>query len=165
MRRRDAHFLFAEGEVNRRRRRPHERTVAGAAVRISAEVIQSGRLPSAARTEHCPRLVANVFRATSPGAKAIEKVGSIDSSVGQHRFRLDDGHLRVVGELARRPVEAPATYELARAAEDGLRKPLRVLPWRPELERRAERVADGRSKDGPEGALAKYGRLQEEAFL
>ena len=95
----------------------------------------------------------------------MEEIGSIDSAVGEHRLSLDDGHLRVVGELAGRPVKAAATYELTRAAEHGLGKSSRVLLCRPELERRAERVADGRSEDGPQRALAKHGRLQDEAFL
>jgi len=58
----------------------------------------------------------------------VEIRSTIDSAAVQHRFRLDDGHLRVVGELARRPVEAAATYELTCATQNGLRKPSRIFP-------------------------------------
>ena len=66
---------------------------------------------------------------------------------------MDDGHLRVVGELARSPMEVAASHHLAGATDHRFRESPRVLTRRSELERRAEGVTDGRADDGAERPL------------
>ena len=96
-----------------------------------------------------PTSLASVAHDSEP----FEQVGAVDATVGEERLGLDDRHLGVVGELARRPPEAAAADHLADAADDRLGEPGRVLPGRSELERRTERVADGGADHGTERPL------------
>ena len=102
----DRHIGGLPGEVHRGRRRPHQRPVPRSTVGVAPVVIGCGLVPRQPRGQHRSGLDADVVRLARPRPEALEQVGAVDAAVRQHGLGLHDRHLRVVGELARRPPEA-----------------------------------------------------------
>ena len=123
-----------------------------------------------------PRLVAqrragevpHVGGRSGPRPEPEPHVVGVEAVARQQRLGQGDGHLGVVGELTRRPIERPATEHLADPTEHRLRELLSVLARSPELEARPEGVAHRRSDERADRPLLgdsvdRRGRRQRDA--
>ena len=131
------------GDVRQRhgqREDPHQRTVGCGVLGIAVGDIAPIGEPQ--RCTGCVAHIGGIARPATPGSP--QRIGIVTAGLDERECH-GHCHLRVVGELTWCPVEAAATHHLADATQHWRWEPLAVLPGRPELERGAECIANGRA--------------------
>src|SRR5215210_6804589 len=134
------------------RRAAHHTAVAGGAPGHLAADPRPDLLPGEPLrmvAQRQPGDVADVLRvAGGPGDETPGDVGRVDAAARGDTLRQGNGHLRVVGPLARLDVEPAAAEQVAHRAV-----PRGDLLAGHELQRRAERVAEGQAEQRAGEAL------------